>query len=176
MKLAIGYAVAHGGKKCFDVRYLYTCTQPFGHRTKHLATGLPGTDGAPPGKEPVYAEWANKHGRGFAAMDPTRQRQYAAAGGAAAQATGRSHRFTPEQARDAGRKGGAIRGLDREGMAEIGRRGGQKTAENRRHMSEIGGKGGSSVSDGPNGRKHMSEIGKSGAAARRARKDEASGE
>lgn len=164
MKLAIGYVVARDGPRCHDVQS--------GHRTKHLATGIAGTDGAPPDKEPVYAEWANERGSGFAAMDPARQRQHATAGGYAAQATGKSHRFTTEQARAAGRKGGAVLALDREHMAAIGRKGGLAVAANRRHMSEIGGKGGSSVSDGPNGKRHMSEIGKKGVAARRAKREE----
>lgn len=45
--------------------------------------------------------------RGFAAMSPEKQREIASLGGKAAQATGRGHRFTSEEARAAGRKGGA---------------------------------------------------------------------
>lgn len=169
MKLAIGYVDACDGPRCHDVHGLYSCTRPLDHKTKHLATGIAGTDGAPPEKEPVYAEWANKNGIGFAKMDPARQRHHAIAGGLASRANENCHRFTVEQARAAGRKGGAVRALDRDGMAEIGRKGGKVTAQTRRHMAEIGGKGGSSVSDGPNGKRHMSEIGKRGAAARRAK-------
>ncbi|MBZ9749678.1 general stress protein [Deinococcus sp. HMF7620] len=44
--------------------------------------------------------------RGFASMDPDRQRTIAAAGGRAAHASGNAHRFTSEEARAAGRKGG----------------------------------------------------------------------
>lgn len=44
--------------------------------------------------------------RGFAAMEPERQREIAAAGGRAAHAKGTAHQFTPEEAREAGRKGG----------------------------------------------------------------------
>jgi general stress protein YciG len=44
--------------------------------------------------------------RGFAAMDPTRQRQIAALGGKSAHARGTAHQFTREEAREAGRKGG----------------------------------------------------------------------
>ena len=47
-----------------------------------------------------------KSRRGFAAMDPTKQREIASKGGKAAHAKGRAHVFTPEQAREAGRKGG----------------------------------------------------------------------
>jgi hypothetical protein len=39
-------------------------------------------------------------------MDRERQRQIASAGGRAAHAQGTAHEFTPEEAREAGRKGG----------------------------------------------------------------------
>ncbi|WP_102126965.1 KGG domain-containing protein [Deinococcus planocerae] len=44
--------------------------------------------------------------RGFAAMDPGRQREIASLGGRAAHQSGNAHRFTSEEAREAGRKGG----------------------------------------------------------------------
>lgn len=44
--------------------------------------------------------------RGFAAMDPERQRQIASEGGKAAHASGRAHQFNTVEAREAGRKGG----------------------------------------------------------------------
>lgn len=48
-------------------------------------------------------------GRGFAGMDADQQRQIASAGGRAAHASGHAHEFTPEEAREAGRKGGEAR-------------------------------------------------------------------
>lgn len=42
--------------------------------------------------------------RGFAAMDPERQRQIASLGGRAAHKSGHAHEFTSEEARAAGRK------------------------------------------------------------------------
>ena len=48
--------------------------------------------------------------RGFASMDPERQRQIASEGGRAAHASGNAHEFTSEEAREAGRKGGESRG------------------------------------------------------------------
>lgn len=52
--------------------------------------------------------------RGFAAMDPERQRQIASEGGRAAHVQGTAHKWTSEEARIAGRKGGeASRGLNR---------------------------------------------------------------
>jgi general stress protein YciG len=44
--------------------------------------------------------------RGFAAMDPERQRQIASAGGKAAHLKGSAHEFSSAEAREAGRKGG----------------------------------------------------------------------
>jgi hypothetical protein len=44
--------------------------------------------------------------RGFARMDPARQREIASKGGKAAHASGHAHQFTSEEAREAGRKGG----------------------------------------------------------------------
>jgi uncharacterized protein len=48
---------------------------------------------------------APKRRRGFALADP-RVREWARMGGAAAQARGTCHRWTPEEARAAGRLGG----------------------------------------------------------------------
>ncbi|MEO5671274.1 MAG: KGG domain-containing protein [Ramlibacter sp.] len=42
--------------------------------------------------------------RGFAAMDPQRQREIASLGGRAAHQSGNAHEFTVEEARAAGRK------------------------------------------------------------------------
>ena len=43
--------------------------------------------------------------RGFASMDPNKQREIASKGGRAAHQKGTAHEWTPEQAREAGRKG-----------------------------------------------------------------------
>jgi len=45
--------------------------------------------------------------RGFAAMDEDKQRQIASMGGRAAHQKGTAHEFTPDEAREAGRKGGS---------------------------------------------------------------------
>jgi hypothetical protein len=47
-----------------------------------------------------------KQRRGFALLTPERRKAVSALGGAKAHATGRAHKFTSEEARDAGRKGG----------------------------------------------------------------------
>ena len=46
-------------------------------------------------------------GRGFASMDGEAQKRIAREGGRAAHAKGTAHEFTSEEAREAGRKGGA---------------------------------------------------------------------
>lgn len=48
-------------------------------------------------------------GRGFASMDADKQRAIASKGGRAAHAKGTAHEFSPEEAREAGRKGGKAR-------------------------------------------------------------------
>ena len=47
--------------------------------------------------------------RGFASMDPQRQREIASQGGRAAHQKGTAHEFNSEEARAAGRKGGQAR-------------------------------------------------------------------
>lgn len=63
--------------------------------------------------------------RGFASMDVGKQREIASRGGRAAHAQGTAHKFSPEEARLAGRKGGERVSGDRAYMASIGRRGGE---------------------------------------------------
>ncbi len=100
--------------------------------------------------------------RGFAVISREKNREISSRGGIAAHQQGRAHEFTPEQAREAGRKGGLTVAQNRAHMAEIGRKGGAKVALDRAHMSEIGKKGGAVI--GRN-RSHMAEIGRKGGAA-----------
>ena len=79
-------------------------------------------------REPDYAGWRcwgtqrNRHsqedrimandqrkgrGRGFASMDPQKQREIASKGGRAAHLQGTAHEWSSDEAREAGRKGGA---------------------------------------------------------------------
>ena len=62
--------------------------------------------------------------RGFAMLSAERRQEIARAGGTAAHACGRAHKYTAEQASAAGRKGGATVSLNREHMSAIGRKGG----------------------------------------------------
>jgi len=74
--------------------------------------------------------------RGFASMDPERQRQIASEGGRAAHQRGTAHEFTPEEARRAGSKGGQVTSQDREHMAAIGRKGGEASHGGRNRARE----------------------------------------
>jgi len=67
---------------------------------------------------------ANTSKRGFASMDPNKQREIASKGGRAAHAKGTAHEFTTDEARVAGRKGGEAVSRDRAHMSAIGREGG----------------------------------------------------
>ena len=70
--------------------------------------------------------------RGFASMDPERQREIASEGGKAAHEKGTAHEFTSEEAREAGREGGkaahekgTAHEFTSEEAREAGRKGGQ---------------------------------------------------
>jgi general stress protein YciG len=61
--------------------------------------------------------------RGFAGMDPAKVREISSKGGRAAHAQGTAHKFTTEEARAAGKKGGVAPHRTR------GRRGAKKDEE-----------------------------------------------
>ncbi len=60
-----------------------------------------------PGKQ---KQGSGKSERGFASMDPQRQREIASEGGRAAHQSGKAHQFTSREASEAGRKGGQASG------------------------------------------------------------------
>lgn len=68
--------------------------------------------------------------RGFAAMDPAKQKAISSKGGKAVVAKGNGHKFTRAEASWAGRLGGTIVSQDRGHMATIGRSGGVKRGLN----------------------------------------------
>ena len=74
--------------------------------------------------------------RGFAAMDPDRQKRIASEGGRAAHKQGVAHEWNRDEAREAGRKGGQIVSQNREHMSEIGRKGGQRSGSRRSQRTE----------------------------------------
>lgn len=66
-----------------------------------------------------------KSRRGFASMDPSRQKEIASKGGRAAHEKGTAHEWSSDEARAAGQKGGIVVSKDRAHMAAIGREGGE---------------------------------------------------
>jgi general stress protein YciG len=68
-----------------------------------------------------------KRKRGLAAMDPEKAREIQRLGGQTAHRLGTAHKFTAEEARQAGKKGGRTTSRDRTHMAEIGRKGRAKS-------------------------------------------------
>ncbi len=77
-----------------------------------------------------------KSNRGFASMDPSKQREIASKGGRAAHEKGTAHQFSANEAREAGKKGGGTVSQDRHHMAEIGRIGGQARGRKQRASAE----------------------------------------
>lgn len=59
-------------------------------------------------------------GRGFASKSEEQRRVIASRGGKSAQASGNAHRFTVEESRDGGRKGGLTRKAQKEAEAAKG--------------------------------------------------------
>lgn len=79
--------------------------------------------------------------RGFASMDPQRQREIASEGGRAAHERGTAHEFTSEEAREAGRKGGQARAENRSARqrassAQASTEGSSDSGSNRGHAGD----------------------------------------
>jgi general stress protein YciG len=83
-----------------------------------------------------------KSNRGFASMDPSKQREIASKGGRAAHEKGTAHQFSANEAREAGKKGGGTVSQDRHHMAEIGRIGGQARGRKQRATAQQAGQAG----------------------------------
>ena len=82
-----------------------------------------------PGQEDTHKAKDGNASKGFASMEPERQREIASAGGKAAHAKGVAHEFTSDEARAAGSKGGKIaheRGTAHEFTSEEAREAGKK--------------------------------------------------
>ena len=104
--------------------------------------------------------------RGFAAMDPSRQREIASKGGRAAHAKGTAHEWSADEAREAGRKGGVAVSKDRAHMAAIGREGGgARGAARRRRLEQQQTSGAGSRSDREQAINVSREMGGAGAAS-----------
>lgn len=106
--------------------------------------GSAGSKSAQSGQGEQQQSQKGTSNRGFAAMDESKQRDIASAGGRAAHEKGTAHEFDSEEAREAGRKGGEAVSENREHMAEIGRKGGearQAAAAQNRNASQGESKG-----------------------------------
>lgn len=79
-----------------------------------------------------------KSRRGFASMDPSRQREIASKGGRAAHEKGTAHEWSSDEARVAGQKGGIAVSRDRAHMAAIGREGGESRSRASRQSRDVG--------------------------------------
>jgi uncharacterized protein len=88
---------------------------------------------------PTVALEKKKSRRGFAAMDKTKQRAIASAGGRAAHDSGRAHEFTADEARAAGQRGGTAVSRDRAHMAALGRKGGLARSSRQRSVRQADG-------------------------------------
>jgi general stress protein YciG len=76
-----------------------------------------------------------KSKRGFASMDPAKQKEIASKGGRAAHQQGVAHQWSSDEAREAGKKGGEAVSRNKDHMSEIGRRGGEASHSSRREES-----------------------------------------
>ena len=74
--------------------------------------------------------------RGFASMDPERQRQIASEGGKAAHEKGTAHEFTSEEARRAGSMSHGNRQSDQTSTASSGRSSGNRQGADKRSKDE----------------------------------------
>src|ERR1043165_1610098 len=104
--------------------------------------------------------------RGFASMDPSKQREIASKGGRAAHAKGTAHEFTSDEARVAGRKGGEAVSRDRAHMSAIGREGGHSRGRARQEQRQASGVSSSSARENNErpshiGQEHASDRGSS---------------
>lgn len=83
--------------------------------------------------------------RGFASMDPERQREIASEGGKAAHEKGTAHEFTSEEARRAGSMSHGNRQSEQSSTrsSESGKQSGNKQSEERAERAEGGKQGGS---------------------------------
>src|SRR5215217_3422221 len=114
-----------------------TCNEVVGHVFGDAA--LVRRPGARSRLESGGGSMAGKSRRGFASMDPSRQREIASKGGRAAHAKGTAHEWSSDEARVAGQKGGVAVSRDRAHMAAIGREGGESRSRANRLRQQDGG-------------------------------------
>lgn len=81
-------------------------------------------------QEKSSTENSGRENRGFAAMDPKQVRGIASEGGKAAHQKGTAHKFTSEEAAEAGRKGGQARARNSQENDGNKRNGGENQQDN----------------------------------------------
>lgn len=79
---------------------------------------------------------AEKQRKGFAVIPPERLQELASQGGQAARDKGTLHKFTPQEASEGGKAGGASISRDRDHMSRIGRKGGLKSKGRRKKSDD----------------------------------------
>jgi uncharacterized protein len=122
-----------------DPKWADSISPHTGPKYQSVAGAVPATDfqnSLHPGDQTMASSNQGNQGgsshRGFAGMDPERQREIASEGGKAAHEKGTAHEFSPEEAREAGSKGGqaahekgTAHEFDSQEAREAGRKGGQ---------------------------------------------------
>ena len=106
--------------------------------------------------------------RGFASMDPERQREIASEGGRAAHAKGTAHEFTSEEARRAGSMshGGNQQSGNRSGSQQSGNRSDSQQSGDRSDSQQSGSRSGSQQSGNQGGNQQSGNRGnKSGSSS-----------
>jgi hypothetical protein len=78
----------------------------------------PGNQGGSPAGKPAGSSQSDTGARGFASMNPDKQREIAAEGGRAAHAAGTAHEFTSQEARAAGKMSHKNDGNQQSGMGQ----------------------------------------------------------
>lgn len=73
--------------------------------------------------------------QGFASMSIEKRKQISSLGGKAAQANGTARRWTKEEAREAGKKGGSSHSVEH--MRELGRKGGKASQLKRKQLDAL---------------------------------------
>jgi hypothetical protein len=100
--------------------------------------------------------------RGFASMDPDRQREIASEGGRAAHAKGTAHEFTSEEARRAGSMshgGGNQQSGSRSGNQQSGNQDGNQQSGNRSANQQSGKQSGNQQSNQQSGNQQSGDRG-----------------
>jgi general stress protein YciG len=95
-------------KRISLLSFFSTCFMESASSTSRSSVAAPATKTETKTMRPAARVGDGNRRRGFASMDPALQRRLAVEGGKASHVSGRGHKWTAEEAREAGRKGGLI--------------------------------------------------------------------